>query len=146
MKNRKILFLIFSVFAFAACKAQNNNSALVKSFIQDLANDQIGYESIIKKHLCVDNTEQQEKKIMLVTSQLRSLRLEFRGNSYMIENYQKLSAKDQNIQIEEKEKQNIYRLESKGKIICFIWVKDGKVVAFSTMRKGNMRFFLKICD
>lgn len=143
------MLFIVPLFLFAAaplrCTSLDRDTAY--AFVKNVADDAVAYESIIKEHLCIDKTKPEvtAKKADLLTMQLKALREALKEGPWAIKTYLEIPAKEQNIQIDAKEKQHIYALTSGNKLICFIWVKDGKIASFSTMDKGGTRIFLEIC-
>lgn len=150
MKHRNTLLTILLFCTSLFSKANDSTLEKVRAFIRDLSDDKVGYEIIIKKHLCVIDDQRREERINMLTQQLASLREQLniigKQSSCTIKNYKNISLKEQDVLIDENEERNIYSVASGGKFICFVWVKDGKIASFSTMNKGGKRVFLEICS
>lgn len=125
----------------------------VKSFISDLADDRVDYDTIIQKHLCIGNKvlspPEQEEKDAALKAMLEALREQLQKNPAPgINKYSKVPRKYQTLQIEEEEESNVYALQVKGKDEPpgLILVKDGRIASFTAISKSGMRSFLLICS
>lgn len=149
----RINLLMILLFVGLSNIAHTQDIIMVRSFVNDLSNDKIAYDTIIKQYICTDSenlsqTKEAEREKLLLTM-LTTFRKKLKDHpQWKIMPYKKIPAEYQTLQVNEEEKQNIYAIQSKRENIPpgFILIKNGSVASFVAAKKGNHHFFLMICN
>src|SRR3546814_20414342 len=111
-------------------------------------------KNIVNKYFCSlsesPNDQNGTNISELVIEYLLVLRQQvFEHQQWDVVRYLDIKDKEHIIQIDEKEKANIYVLKFSDENIppCYIWIRNDKIVSFITLHKGgDLYYFLEFCS
>jgi len=146
----KSKILIFILLCTMSCQDKDQHKKLIGEFAASLSNDNMPTREIISKYMKLNEMPLDKKKLVdsILSLQVNALR-DFAGSCqkpYEIYTYEEARHKNLSgfFEIQSDDLKNVYFLECKSdELLPFKISEDHKIISFSTMSKGNMRYFLK---
>lgn len=147
-KNHMKYLIITATFLMCCFSsfAQGNNR-VVKNFITKVADRTIQVRSILDSTLCSDKLPLPEEKAKLLAMQIEQLRQDLhKVRQWKIAKYDPQDPVDKTLLLGKINVNDVFKIQSPEKLMCYIWIKNNKVASFSTMNKGNKKMFIFLCD
>ena len=146
----KSKILIFILLLTLSCQHKDRDKKLIKDFAGSLSDPTVSTREILLKYMEIDRVASDKSAVIdsVLTLQIEALRvfMENCQESYPVYNYEaaERNGLDGFFEIFGDDLKNVYFLECKsGRLIPFKISDHHKILSFSTIRKGDRRYFLE---
>ena len=139
-KNVSIFVCILFATISISC-SKNKYKSTAKNLIEYLSSDTFRSEDVVFRSYLSDSFAIPDSILMQIFPSLKQEIKTCNGVKYV--DYNKLNAKEKNIELEGVNKNNIVVVQCNSQIICFIlFDKKDKIRSFVTINKNGKRYFV----